>query len=168
MKRAFTLAEALIGIGLFALLIGVVMGVQRWTGFATARLTPQLALQQQSRKALVGMLTELQESMEVVSPKPGCTLSYALVRDRLSLTRWYYQLPAADGRSTQLWRYVDDPELDRARRATLLLSGIRRLTFTARTEGALQLNLVLGEGDQELALLTTVRLRNVAAAEEIW
>ena len=53
-------------------------------------------------------------------------------------------------------------------RRELLLSSIKRLTFTARSEGALQVNLVLSESAEEYALLTTVRLRNIAAAEAVW
>lgn len=41
-------------------------------------------------------------------------------------------------------------------------------TAIALQKSALQVNLLIGEGDQETALLTTIRLRNVAATEEIW
>ena len=168
MRRAFTLAEALIGIGLFALLAGLIAWLITYGARTTGRLTPQLALQQESHRAVVRTLAELQEGMEVIAPRPGATLPYALVRDRLSLIRWYYQLPAPSGNGFELWRYVDDPALEVSARKERVLGSVRRLSFSSRTEGALQLNLLLAEGEAEYALLTTVRLRNIASAEEIW
>ena len=126
-RRAFTLIEILMAIGLFALLSAVLAYV---TGFGVrvfGRLTPSLALQQASRKAVASMLGELQESMEVIVPRPGATLPYALVRDRLSVIRWYYQVPLPDG-SAELWRYIDDATLPAERRKERLQLG-RNLNF---------------------------------------
>jgi hypothetical protein len=172
-SRAFSLVEVVIALGLISLLIGVVVWILSFGGRSTSRLTPQLALQQASRKAVVRFLREVQEGMEVVTPRPGSTLSYALVRDKLSQVRWFYQLPQRTPnpreRLFELWRYVDDQTItDPEKRKELMLSNVKRLTFTSRGEGALQVNLLLAEGEQEYAMLTTVRLRNIASAEEIW
>ena len=42
------------------------------------------------------------------------------------------------------------------------------MTFTAHGESAVQVNMVVKEGAEELPLLTTVRMRNVAAADDGW
>ena len=165
--RGVGLVEVLIGLALVGILLAVVIGAVIYGGRASARLTPQLSLQQASRKAIVRLIRGLQESMEVAMPRPGCTLPYAIVRDQVSRAQWYYQVPRPDG-TRQLWRWVDDAGLAPDKRAELLISGVKRLTFTARSEGALQVNLLLGEGDHEYAMLTTVRLRNIASAEEVW
>jgi len=107
--------------------------------------------------------------MEVISPPPGTTISYTLIRDKLSLVRWFYQVPQAGQKDTyELWRYIHDKKINASARAELLLQNIRRLTFTCRSEGALQINLTLSEEDREYSILTTVRLRNLASAEELW
>ena len=169
-RRAFSIAEAIIAVAVLAMMIGCIVWILGFGTRSTGRLTPQLSLQQASRKAIVRFLREVQEGMEVLSPRPGSTLSYALVRDKVSQVRWFYQLPMAGSRDNllELWRYVDDPDVPMAQRKELMLTHVKRLTFTSRGEGALQVNLLLAEGDQEYAMLTTVRLRNIASAEEIW
>jgi prepilin-type N-terminal cleavage/methylation domain-containing protein len=169
-RHAFSLIEVLIAAGLLGVVIGAVYYMFAFGTRATGRLTPQLSLQQASRKAVVRLLRELQEGMEVVSPSPGSTLSYAIIRDKLSRARWFYLV---EKRKTptpvmELWRYVDDLTIPREQRTERMLEDVRRLTFTSRGEGALQVNLLLAEGEQEYALLTTVRLRNIASAEEVW
>lgn len=169
-RRAFSLVEMIVGVGLLGLVIGGLVFLLGSGSRATGRLTPQLSLQQAGRKAVVRFLRELQEGMEVVSPAPGCSLSYAVIRDKLSRARWFYLVEKKGGASPvmELWRYVDDQTVSAQERSEKLLDDVRRLAFTSRGEGALQVNLLLAEGEQEYALLTTVRLRNIAAAEEVW
>lgn len=169
-RRAFGIVEVLTAAVVLGILLGAVWFVFASGSRATARLTPQLSLQQTGRKAVVRFLRELQEGMEVVTPAPGCTLSYAVIRDKLSRARWFYLMEKRGGAVPvmELWRYVDDQTVDRSQRSEKLLDDVRRLTFTSRGEGALQVNLLLAEGEQEYALLTTVRLRNIASAEEVW
>lgn len=151
------------------LLLGMVGTMVGTSSRQTQKLTAQMALQQSSRKALVQLLREVQEGMEVLQPAPGSTQAWALVRDRASRVRWFYQKRQGGTTDrTELWRVIDDPSRPLAQRHEMLLRDIRRLTFTCRTEGALQMNVLLAEDDREYALLTTVRLRNLAAAEELW
>jgi hypothetical protein len=168
-SHGVTLAEALIALAVGLAVLAIAFGLFRYGRFALARIGPRSTVQQNARRALVRTLRELQQGMEVVSPRPGSTLTYAVVRDQRSLLRWYYQLPQALRPGTyELWRFVDDDALAPARRHERLLSDVRRLTFTCRSEGAVQLHLVLEEEGQEQALLTTIRLRNLASAEELW
>lgn len=167
-RRAFTLVEALVAVALATGAIGLLIWLLVFGGRSSERITPQLALQQESRKAVVRFLKELQEGMEVISPRPGSTLTYALVRDRVARVRWFYQVPGSTRGLFDLVRYVDDAKLAGAERLETLLTRVRRLTFTARGEGLVQVNLLLADGEQEYALLTTIRLRNLASTEEIW
>lgn len=161
-RHGFSLAEALVAIALVSFLIGAVVWLFGFGAGATARLTPQLGLQQTSRKAIVRLLEQLQQGMEVITPRPGATQPYALFRDQVARVKWLYQVPTPDGRY-ELWVYTDG-----TRENERLLTGIKRLTFSSRTEAALQVNLVLSDGTQEYAMLTTIRLRNIVAAEEVW
>ena len=169
MRRGFSLVEVGIAAGLFAVLAGVLTMLLIHGGRSSARTGTQYALQQTSRVGMAHFLQELQEGMEVVQPAPGCTLPHAVIRDQVSCARWYYLVPQPDERgSYELWRYADDPDMAPADRKQRVLRGIRRLTFTAHGESAVQVNMVVKEGAEELPLLTTVRMRNVAAADDGW
>lgn len=166
-RPGFSLPEVLIGFALCAILIGIVMSLFGFGRSSSARVGANLGAQQANRRAVVQLLREVQEGMEVLHPRPGTTQSWAVIRDKLSRARTFYQLPqAGSDRLFELWRHVDDPALPEAQRRVRLLYGIRRLTFTSQSDAALQLNLVSAEGTQELPMLTTIRLRNIAAAEE--
>lgn len=168
--RAITLLEALIVLGVLGLVLGIVVWVL-WFGTASSlRLAPQMALQQASRKAVVRFLRDLQQGMEVLLPLPGATLPYAVARDDVSAICFYHLVSRTDrpDGTMELWRYRMDPGQAPRGERELILSNVRRLSFTARSEGALQLNLLLAEGAEEYAIITTVRLRNIASAEEVW
>lgn len=169
MRRAFTLVEILFGAALLTVLIAVLISLLIHGGRSTARTGAQYALQQASRQAMARFLREIQESMEVVQPVPGSTLPHAVVRDQVSCARWYYLTPQPDEPGCyELWRWADDPDLPLEQRKERLLRGVRRMTFTSRGEAALQVNMVVREAGEEMPLLTTVRLRNVAAADDGW
>jgi hypothetical protein len=164
--------EMLIGAGLAVVLLGLVVELLRHGSRSTHGLTARMSLQQESRKAIVRFLKEVQQGMEVIRPVPGSTLSYALVRDKMSLVRWYYLVgkPASDPAAGpyELWRHLDDPAMAAGERAERLLDNVQRVTFTSTSEGALQLHVTLRESGTESAVLTTVRLRNLASAEQLW
>lgn len=168
-RHAFTIVETIMAVGIALLLITVLTTLLLHGGSTTARTSAQFSLQQTSRVAIARLLQELQEGIEVVVPGPGVTLPHAVVRDRVSCARWYYLVAqAGEPGSYELWRQAADPDLPAAQRKERLLKGVRRLTFTARGEAALQVNLLVREAGEEMPLLTTVRLRNVAAADEGW
>lgn len=168
-RAGFTLVEALLALALALVLIILLFGIVSYSTRSTARLGSKLAAQQAQRKAVVRFLREVQESMEVVSPRAGSTLGYAVLRDKLALLRWYYLVQQGNAPDMfELRMYRHDDSLPPGQREEVLLQNVRRLAFTTRTEGALQINLVLGEEGAESTVLTTVRLRNIAAAEELW
>ena len=161
--------EAIIGLVLACALLIAMYELVSFATHSTARLAPKLAAQQATRKAVARVLSELQESMEVVSPRAGSTLAYAVVRDRLALLRWYFLVQQAGAPNLyELHVYRHDPKLAAGQREEVLMRNVRRLAFTARTEGALQVNLLAGEEGRDTSILTTVRLRNIASAEELW
>lgn len=159
----------MVGLGLACALLGSMFYVMSYAMRSTAKLAPKLAGQQATRKAVVRFLRELQESMEVVSPRAGSTLAYSVVRDRIAVLRWYFLVQQPNSPDLfELRVYKHDSALPTGQREELLVQNVRRLAFTARTEGALQVNLLVGEEGMETSILTTVRLRNIASAEELW
>jgi len=169
-RIAFTLVEVLICAGIMVVVLVVALDLFSAGGRTSARLTSRMGAQQTGRKAIVRLLKEIQEGMEVALPRPGMTLSYAVVRDRVSLPRWYFVRPdhTSSIAGQTLWVLARDPKSGAELPPEQLLTGIKRLTFTCRSEGALQVNLVTEEGGQEYGILTTIRLRNLASAEEVW
>ena len=164
-----TVVELIVCAFLLSLLIGTVHYLLVYSRKTTKVLSARTSAQQTTCRAIMRLLTELQEGMEVLSPPPGTTISYALVRDKLSLVRWYYLVPQSGGKGThELWRYLHDGKLPREKRSELMLQNVRRLTFTCRSEGAIQVNLTLAEDDQAYSILTSVRLRNLPSAEALW
>ncbi len=168
-RRAFTLFEILIALALFSILIGLLAWLLGFGGRSTGRLTSSLALHQATRRATARFLADIQEGMEVISPRPGNTAAYTVIRDKISVLRWYYQVPSqTDPTLSDLRVSIKDDTLPAAQQDALVISNVRRLTFSTRTEGALQINLELATEGQDYPLLTTVRLRNIASAEELW
>jgi len=173
-SRAFTIVECLIALCLLGMLLAICIQLFSHARIVTQKLTPQLSVQQGSRKALVRVIEELQESMEVLVPQPGSTLYYALVRDKVGLLRMYYLVPrkpdstALGSKMYELWRDIADPKLPPQGGRACLVQNISRLTFTSRSAGSLQINLTLSEQGEKSSLLTSVRLRNLPSAEELW
>ena len=166
---AFSIVEALVTLAVLGMVIGLLGWLFSYGGRAMQRMTPQLALQQAGRIAVVRLLREIHEGMEVLAPTPGSTLSYALIVNKLGQVQWLHQKPQANAPGRyELWVMTDAPGVPAADRTMRLVTDLKRLTFTSRSEGALQVNLALAEGEAEYPLLTTVRLRNLPSAEEVW
>ena len=163
-RRAFTIAETIIGLALFALLLGMVVWIFGFGSRTLTRLLPGLDLQKSNRRAVVRLLGEIQEGMEVIAPVPGSTLSYAVIADKTGQLKFFHQLPDrnAPGFNT-LWVHAED-----GARREQIVHGVRRLTFTSLGEGALVVNLVLSQDGTDSPVYATIRLRNLAAAEEVW
>jgi len=169
-REALTVVELLTASTVFVLVVGLVITLLTQGRRSSQNLGTQMSLAQASRKMIVKLLGELQEGMEVLSPRPGSTKAQALIRDKLSFIRWYVLHPKTGSvpEVYELWRYINDPDLPAARRAEILLGGIQRLRFTCLSEGALQINLTLIEEGKEYSILTTVRLRNLPSTEAVW
>jgi hypothetical protein len=167
-----TLVEMLIVVALFSLVMCVLFWLFGFGGQATRRITPKLSVQATGRKAVARFLQDLQEGMDVITPKPGSTLAYAVVRDKVAALRWYYLVQKGQDETGmplyQLWSYTNDPSLPKDRRYQQVLDSVMSISFTSRSEGALQINLLLSLDGIDYALLTTVRLRNLASAEMLW
>lgn len=154
---------------LLVLLIGSAIWVLINSRRTAQAVSARTSAQQTTTRAVVRLLTELQEGMEVLAPQSASTLSYALIRDKVSVVRWFFLVPSKSVPGTrELWRYRDDQSIPAEKRLEHILNGVQRLAFTATSEGSLQVNLVVAEEGHEFPLLTTVRLRNIASAEELY
>ena len=168
-RKGFTTVEIMIVLILAVGLIAAGIYLLIYGAKALQRTSDNLAAQQAGRAAVARMVQEIQQCIEVITPLPGATMPYALVRDQVSCARWYYQRPQKGAPGLyELYRLVDDKTLAVEKRTELMMRGLKRLTFTSRSEGALQINMLFRENDADVPLLTTIRLRNIAAADEAW
>lgn len=166
-RRGASLVEALLGLAIAGMVVGLAFGLYRFGVVATGgTVAPQVGLQMASRKALVDFIREIQETVEIVRPPAGSTLSYFVARDKVNriLTAYLVRNGAdssAAGRDLyDLWVHRKDypPEPSTQVR---LLGHVERLTFTTLSPGLLQIHLELNEAGKTYSLLTAVRSRNI-------
>lgn len=161
-RRAFSVLEMV-----FVTVIAGVLFYAIYSVFGAGRrmedtLSAHLGMQADARRALMEFIRDLQESMAVVRPAPGNTLSYAIVRDKLSRLTVYTAAPGNNPGELILLRDVTSPTGSARSR---VLDGLYRVAFTATSDRALSLHLLFGDGDRRMAFHTQVRLRNRDAAE---
>lgn len=164
---AFTLVEAIIGVILLVMIMGVAFSMWRFGVVSVgATVTPQVGLQMASRAAMVNFVKDIQECIEVARPFPGSTFTYFVARDKVNniITAYLVKNDAdslAAGRDLyDLWLHTK-PTGTGTQSQKKMLSKIERLTFTALSSGLLQINLDLHEQGKTYALLTAVRTRNI-------
>lgn len=174
-RRAVGTLELLIAVCVAVLVLGAGYMLVRAARVSTeASLGPAMGLQMQSRKALVELIRELQESIEVVRPPPGATLTYVLARDKLNrilvvyLTKNEEQSSRAGRPLFDMWlcRY-DHGERAPAANQRLLLGSLERAAFTALSSGVVQVHLDLFEQGKTLPFLTAVRSRNIQTEADL-
>jgi hypothetical protein len=158
----------LVAVGITALVVGIAFGILRMSRVSTEHtLGPQLGLQTASRTALVDLVRELQESIEVVRPPQGASLTYFVVRDKLNQIMVGYLEENAKA-TAKAGRKIHDFFLDRTGwgepkrdRRKLLFDNVERLTVTTLSPGLLQIHADFHEQGRTYAFLTTVRTRNI-------
>lgn len=167
-RGAISIVEMLIATAITAMVVGIAFGILRMTRVSTEQtLGPQMGLQTASREALVDLIRELQESIEVVRPQQGASLTYFVVRDKLNQVLVGYLEENARS-SAVAGHKIYDLFLDRTGwgeeprvRRKRLLDNVERLTVTTLSPGLLQIHADFYEAGRTYAFLTTVRTRNI-------
>jgi hypothetical protein len=166
-SKAFTLVEIVIAGAILIIIIGLATGLLLSARGSTQAIMPAFDLQTGTRKALLEVLQAVQESIDVLRPPMGCTLSYFVVRGKANQILLAYQ--AQDSAASlkagiPLYvLYLVECDLDAPDQATQrrLIGNIKRLSFTTITPGVLQVHLDLFEEGRTYSLLTSVRCRNL-------
>lgn len=154
--------------GLLALVISIVVLYTAYTLLTAGRrleegMGAHLGLQAEAHKALVQLIRELQEAICVIQPAPGHTLPHLLVRDKLNRLAFYSLTPASIAGEFTLRRHLISPT---GVVPNILTTGVSRATFTALSDGAVQMHVILGAGERRYAFHTMIRLRNRDAAAD--
>lgn len=175
MRRGVGVTEMLVAVSVVLVVLTTGYMLVRAARVSTeASLGPSMGLQLNSRKALVEMVRELQESIEIVRPSAGGSLSYLLARDKLNRILTLY-IVKNERDSTRAGRPLHDLYLyrfDHGERAPamnqrLVLSGVERAAFTALSSGLVQVHLDLHEQGKSFPFLTGVRCRNISTEGEL-
>lgn len=167
LRRGLSVLELLIVAALLVVVMTVALLFFRSTRVSMeATLLPQMGLQQAARRALVDLIRDVQESVDVVRPEPGSTLTYFIARDKLNqMLTVYLTSDAAASRAAgsplyQLWLHRREPDAAPGT-GRMVLGGVERATFTRLSSGVLQLRLDLREQGRTYSMLTAIRARNV-------
>jgi hypothetical protein len=174
-REAFSILETLVAVAIGVMVMGGAYLFLRSARVSTeATLGPQMGLQANARKALMEMIKEVQESIELVRPQAGSTLNYFVARDKLNrILTGYIARNVADsdkaGRDIHdlyvyRYDYGDTPPLANQR---LVLGGIERAGFSGLSSGLLQIHLELHDHGKTYPILTTIRCRNILPEAEL-
>lgn len=174
-RSAFGVLEMLVGVCLGIILLAMAFMLLRFSRASTeASLGPNMGLQTTSRKALVELIRELQESIEIVRPVQGSSLTYILARDKLNRILTVY-LVRNEELSTRAGRPLYDLYLHRhdygatagAVNQRYVVGSIERAAFTALSSGLVQIHLDFHEQGRSYPFLTAVRSRNIQAEAQL-
>jgi hypothetical protein len=162
MRRGVTLIEALMAAVVGLVLMAAALGLFRVGQRLTVQEMEMLGLQLDAQRALAMLLRDLQEGMCVVLPQPGTTLPYAVVRDKQNQLVHYGIVTDPPRTTLRLRRVLVTPA---GNTVSYMMNGLRRMTFTAQSDGALRLHATLQDNKRAFAFHTQVRLRNRDAAD---
>ena len=163
LRAGVTLVEALIAVAVGTVLMITIIGLMTGVGKMGRKEAEIIGLHIDGQKALARFMRDLQESMAVVVPEPGHTLPYAVFRDKVNAMVYYSLVPGRIAGTYDLRAAYADRATTRT---DTVLTGVRRAAFTARSDGALRIHLVLAtERGEDFALYTQVRLRNRSALD---
>jgi hypothetical protein len=174
-RRGFGTLEMLVGICLGVIVLTMGYLLLRFSRVSTeASLGPNMGLQTASRKAMVELIRELQESIEVVRPVQGSSLTYVLARDKLNRILTVY-LVRNEELTTRAGRPLYDLYLHRNDHGAsapgvnqrYLIGSIERAAFTSLSSGLLQIHLDFHEQGRTYPFLTAVRSRNIQTEAQL-
>lgn len=180
-RRAVTLIEVLVAVGVSALLALVLFGTirhffSRDSKASLSTATERAFAQKDLRIGLKKLMLRIREGTEILSPRPGVTASELVFRDvlnqkvrlRLNPERQALQSERFEGGDfkveTEAFEVVTE-EGDR----TLLARPIRigscsNVAFTTLSPSSVVLSLTVFSGHVENALMTSIHLRNYKLA----
>lgn len=161
-RRGISFIEVLMAAAIGLVILGAAHGLFRLGQRFSAQEMEMLGLQLDAQRSLAQFLRDLQEGMCVVLPQPGGTLPYAVVRDKENQLLYYTLVTDPPRTTLRLRRVVATPA---GPSTSYAMSGLKRLTFTAQSDGALRLHAILEEGTRTFAFHTQVRMRNRDAAD---
>lgn len=170
-RRGFTLVEGLVGVTIFFVVLMCAYTLFNAGNKASATtITANATLQNASRKAMMDFLKEVRESIEVMRPAPGASLTYFVARGKVNdiLTGYQVQNAAASAKANKplydLYLHRWDPTgTPQSGKPALVVGGIERLTFSTSSTGLLHVNLELFEDGRTSSLITAVRTRGIGS-----
>ncbi|MBF0499312.1 MAG: type II secretion system protein [Candidatus Riflebacteria bacterium] len=173
LRRAFTLVELLIGLAILGMLFAT--GFKAWqlfSGQQAENLSKRLILQMEARKAFLNLSKQLQEGIEIVSPRPGTTIPYLVFKDYLNNVRMVYlEEDPVRTRSEKRPIYralmvIRDSTSGITGQPSLLMEHVVKLNFTSHSTSGILVTCTLHGGSGDFGLINFIRLQNSATEDE--
>lgn len=160
---------------IFSLVIaGFYSVMQLTTGASKSSLKNRIEVQKDSRRTHMKFVDEISCASQVIKPDIGSTSAYLALVDRNGRIAVYYQrpfdYPQEDGTSVKgykLYMVSRDPTSGKVEDEREVATHIKRLAFTATSEGAVAISLTMFNKKEEFNLFTQITLKNYYAGDFI-
>lgn len=171
-RRAFTLVEIVVVVGLIAVIGTVVLRLFSSVGKTQQNLSHQATLQMDSRKAFDHLVDQIRMGTDIVRPITGETLPYMVFKDVVNRMTMLYLEPN-NARATVIGQrvfklvayrndYSGSYQSDNER---ILLDSIKQLRFTSLSPTSVQVNATVVNEKGEYQFLAHVGLMNLGGLE---
>lgn len=171
-NAAFTVIELIVSLTIFSLVVAMFYGAMQMA-FNTSKssLKNKIDVQKDSRRAQLKLVDEITGAAGVIKPAIGESAPYAAIIDAAGNVTVYYQKEARvrfeDGSTASGYKLFARTKSSAgpAGAEREILDSIKRLVFTACSEGSLQIDLRLFNQREEFDLITQVTLKNYYTGE---
>lgn len=171
-RRAFTLVEMVVVVGLVALVGIIVMRIFRSVGTTQQNLSQQALLQMESRRAFDHLVDQIRMGTDIVRPTTGETLPYMVFKDVVNQMTILYLEPnnkAANIIGQRVFRLVsyrsDYSGIYQEDNEKILLDSLRELHFTSLSPTSVQVNATVINEKGEYQFLAHIGLMNLGGIE---
>jgi len=173
-KKGFSTIELIISMMIFSLVVAGFYSVMQFSAAAgKSSLKDKVELQKNTRRAQMKLIDELSCASEVVKPEIGSSAPFLVIINKEGKICVYYQKEETyklednktEVKGYKLFLITKNPTTGEIGPEKEIIDKIKRLVFTAYSEGSVAVNLKLFSNKEETDLITQVTLKNYYAGE---
>ncbi|MBF0407968.1 MAG: type II secretion system protein [Candidatus Riflebacteria bacterium] len=171
-KYAFTLVELMVSMILLSMVAGAAYKFFQMAGNTQKTFSQQAILQMQARKAFDQLMDQVHEGSDIVRPLMGETTPFLIFKNIINETVLLYLEPNESAseklkkRVYNLVSYKSDYSGNyKSDNEKILLSSLRRISFTCLSPNSIQINATVLNERGEFQFLSHVGLMNVGGLE---
>ncbi|OGK07797.1 MAG: hypothetical protein A2W80_02805 [Candidatus Riflebacteria bacterium GWC2_50_8] len=171
-RKAFTVVELLVAVGLVSLVGIVTMRLFSSIGSTQQNMSQQAMLQMDSRKAFDNIVDQIRMGTDIVRPTTGETLPYMVFKDVVNQMTILYLEPnnkVADSLEQRVFRLIsyrnDYSGVYQPDNEKVLLDSIKQLRFTSLSPTSVQVNATIVNEKGDYQFLAHVGLMNLGGLD---